>query len=484
MQPSTQILLIGHGSRDAAATAEYNQFADKLAGRLRLPVQPCFLEFADPPIVDGLRACAEAGARRIIALPLFLGPAGHQKNDVPTIINWAKTEWPQLDIKYGTPLGAQPQIIDALAARAAEAIAASPTEIPAADTALIVVGRGSRDPDSNSDVSKISRMLWEGRDFGAVETAFYALTDPGIEAVIERAVKLGARRIVTLPYLLFTGRIRQRLDERVVALRQKYPQVDILTAEHLGAHAGVIEAALYRTQQVLDGSAAMTCDLCKYRHQFAGFEAEFGLPQSSDHAHGLRGVPHGHGPGGANYEQAIEALLPARYQGGNSPSAAPMSAADLKFDADGQVAWDEIWEGFCDLALAGGPSHRGELLEPVSPEAAAANPAAYETVLAEIERGIRQVSGLPVVRSQAPGWVGVQCTSEEMALWLLRAIVVENVTVRREGAVLYLPAGPDFRLKYEIKNVVTVIAKTSHYWTEHIAAGSATAPAANGRNRQ
>jgi sirohydrochlorin cobaltochelatase len=260
--------------------------------------------------------------------------------------------------------------------------------------------------------------------------------------------------------------------------------VEILTAEHLGAHPGVIEAVLYRFEQVLDGSAAMTCDLCKYRHQFAGFEAEFGLPQSSDHAHGLRGVPHGHGPGGASYEQAIELLLPARYQGGNTPSAAPMSAADLKFDADGQVAWDEIWEGFCDLALAGGPSHRGELLEPVSPEAVAANPAGYEAVLAEIERGIRQVSGLPVVRSKAPGWVGVQCASEEMALWLLRAIVVENVAVRREGAVLYLPAGPDFRLKVEIKNVVTVVAKTSHYWTEHIAAGSATAPAANGRASQ
>ena len=63
----------------------------------------------------------------------------------------------------------------------------------------------------------------------------------------------------------------------------------------------------------------------------------------------------------------------------------------------------------------------------------------------------------------------MECASDEMALWLLRAIVVENVTVRREGYVLWFPAGPDFRLEREIKNVITVVAKTTHYWQEHVA---------------
>jgi sirohydrochlorin cobaltochelatase len=55
-----------------------------------------------------------------------------------------------------------------------------------------------------------------------------------------------------------------------------------------------------------------------------------------------------------------------------------------------------------------------------------------------------------------------------MALWILRAVVVENVCVRREGSVLYLLAGPAFHLDKEIKNVITVVAKTHHNWTEHI----------------
>jgi sirohydrochlorin cobaltochelatase len=54
-----------------------------------------------------------------------------------------------------------------------------------------------------------------------------------------------------------------------------------------------------------------------------------------------------------------------------------------------------------------------------------------------------------------------------MALWLLRAVTAENVCVRREGTTLFFPAGPTFRLEEEIKNVITVAAKTLHYWKEH-----------------
>jgi sirohydrochlorin cobaltochelatase len=140
----------------------------------------------------------------------------------------------------------------------------------------------------------------------------------------------------------------------------------------------------------------------------------------------------------------------------------------MQYAEDGQVAWNEMWTSFCDLALAGGPPHRNTLLEPVPPDEVRANMAGYENVLAEIERGLRLVTGLPVLRSERLGWIGLQCSSEEMALWLLRAVIVENICVRREGTILFLPAGPDFQLEKEIKNVITVVAKTHHYWLEHL----------------
>ena len=160
-------------------------------------------------------------------------------------------------------------------------------------------------------------------------------------------------------------------------------------------------------------------------------------------------------------------LLPPRYRNGKGVSAAPMGSASMRYNEDGEIAWDEMWTGFCDLALAGGPSHRSTLLEPVTSMETLADPVGYERVVAEIERGLSLVTGLPTVRSSTPGWVGLQCESQEMALWLLRAIVVENVCVRREGATLFFPAGPHFRLEAEIKNVITSVAKTNHYWKEH-----------------
>lgn len=180
-------------------------------------------------------------------------------------------------------------------------------------------------------------------------------------------------------------------------------------------------------------------------------------------------VPHSHAYSREEFEPDSErvAILPPRYQNGVEVSATPMGAADLKYKADGKVAWDEMWEGFCDLALAGGPPHRGTLLEPVMPDFVATNPDGYETVLQELERGIQMVTGLPTQKSTVPGWIGMVCANEEMALWLLRAIIVENVSVRREGNVLFFPASPEFRLGEEIKNVITVIAKTNHYWQEH-----------------
>lgn len=149
-------------------------------------------------------------------------------------------------------------------------------------------------------------------------------------------------------------------------------------------------------------------------------------------------------------------------------SSAPMSAAPISYTDDGQVAWDQMWTDFCDLAAIGGPPHRGTLLEPVSSAEVRSDPEVYAQVVAEIERGIQLVTDLTTLSSPIPGWVGVECADEMMAIWLQQAILVENVSVRRDGSKLYLPAGPTFQLKAEIKNVITVIAKTHHYWQEHL----------------
>ena len=165
----------------------------------------------------------------------------------------------------------------------------------------------------------------------------------------------------------------------------------------------------------------------------------------------------------------LRVLLPETYQDSYEKlEPVAMGSAGLKYGADGKVAWDQIWGSFCDLAMAGGPPHKGKLLEPGWRDAIEAAPARYEEVVGEICRGITLASELPAQASASPGWVSVDCYSETMASWLLRAVVMENVAARSKGRELLLPVAPDFRLEKEIKNVITVIAKTTHYWMGHM----------------
>jgi hypothetical protein len=165
----------------------------------------------------------------------------------------------------------------------------------------------------------------------------------------------------------------------------------------------------------------------------------------------------------------LRVILPEEYQDSyETLEPAPMKSAGLKFADDGAVAWDEIWGSFCDLAMAGGPPHKGALLGPGTQAEIAAAPARYQEVVDEICRGITMVTELPADGSPTPGWVRVKCYSDVMAAWLLRAITMENVAVRADGRWIDLPASPGFRLEKEIKNVITVIAKTCHYWMGHM----------------
>lgn len=168
-------------------------------------------------------------------------------------------------------------------------------------------------------------------------------------------------------------------------------------------------------------------------------------------------------------DERLQVLLPSIYRDRTEEvQPVSMGSAPLAFDVDGNVAWDRMWGSFCDLAMAGGPPHKGKLLEPGSPESILAEPTRYAEICGEIERGIELASRLHATPSCCPGWLRVRCHNHTMAQWLLRAITMENISVRLEEGAILLPAGPAFRLEKEIKNVITVIAKTSHYWCGHL----------------
>src|SRR5262245_3850910 len=81
-------------------------------------------------------------------------------------------------------------------------------------------------------------------------------------------------------------------------------------------------------------------------------------------------------------ESRIDAILPETYRDCNEDvQPIAMGSATLRFSRDGRVAWNEMWASFCDLAMAGGPPHKGTLLEPGARAEIDAQPDRYRTVV-------------------------------------------------------------------------------------------------------
>lgn len=457
------VLVIGHGSRERAGAGEFLRFVETLVPRWpERIVAPCFLELADPPVIPALDQLITGGVRDVTVAPAFLLGAGHIKNDVPSALDAVRARHPAMNLRYGAPLGVEPRVLRVLDARIASV--AGERDISPEETTILLVGRGTTDPDANADVYKIGRLLYEGRGWRGVECAFTSQTRPSLAEGMARCAALGARRVIVAPLYLFTGVLVGRIHAQMREHAARFPAVHFDIAPHLGGDPLLADLLVQRVEEAEAGRVQMGCDTCLYRVSLVGYEAFAGLPRSSDLLHGLRG----HDPNHTHDYAAHYPALPAA----SDAHAAPMPAAPMRYNPDGTADWGNMWESFCALAQGGGPPHRGALL--TGDETANSAQPAYRAAVAEIVRGVRLVSGLPATEV-APGWIAIRCPSAEMARWLGAAGRAENLDSHADGDCFLVPVGADWTVPNEIKSVITVVAKTTHYWAEHLrAAGRPT----------
>ena len=249
-----------------------------------LPVEHGYLEFARPVLRDGLDALRAKGVDRILAIPAMLFAAGHAKNDIPSVLKTYTAET-GLPIDYGRELGVDRLMVAAAGARIQEALDRANDQVPISETLLVVVGRGSSDPDANSNVTKVTRMLVEGFGFGWGETVYSGVTFPLVEPGLRHVVRLGFRRVVVAPYFLFSGVLVSRIRQHTDLVAKDHSSIEFLAADYLGDHPKVVETFRERVEEVIRGDTAMNCSLCKYRAQVLGFEQDVGRAQKSHHHH-------------------------------------------------------------------------------------------------------------------------------------------------------------------------------------------------------
>ena len=297
-QSKPALLLVAHGTTDQAgvdAFAALTERVGKLAAADGTRVAGGFIELSEPPLreaVTGLAAApgppaaaggtvspaAVGGTVSMVAVPLMLSAAGHAKGDIPAALARERTRHPGLTWTYARPLGPHADLVNLLATR----VGACGLDAPA----VLLVGRGSTDPDANADVVKTARLLWEGRDYPLAETAFVSLARPDVAQGLERCRLLGARRIVVARYFLFPGVLPDRVAEQAAAYAAAHPELDIKCADVLGDCDEIAALVWERYHEALAGDIRMNCDVCVYRIAMPGFEHRVGEPQHPhDHPH-------------------------------------------------------------------------------------------------------------------------------------------------------------------------------------------------------
>ncbi|HWC39722.1 MAG TPA: sirohydrochlorin chelatase [Acidimicrobiales bacterium] len=276
------LLLIGHGSRSGAGVDQYWALAD-LVRRLRPHVAlGCgFIELARPHLDSAIDDLVDGGATSVIGVPLVLLGAGHLKTDGPAALARGRAAHPGVHFSYARDLGIHPSVL----AVAEERIRAAQAD-GGPDAAVVLVGRGSTDPDANADLYKVGRLLSDSRGLGLVEPAFVSLARPSVTDALDRCRRLGAASIAVVPYFLFTGLLVERISRQARDWAAEHPDTGVVVGRELGPDDRVASLVIERYDEARGGGAVMNCDCCIYRTALPGYEDRVGTRVTgATHAH-------------------------------------------------------------------------------------------------------------------------------------------------------------------------------------------------------
>ena len=268
-------LLVGHGSRRDKSNEAVRELAAGLEDRIGVSTDAAFLELAEPSIPEAIETLAH-GSGRITMVPLSLFAASHVKNDLPLAVKRARSDHPNVRFHAGAHLGIHPAILDLLDDRARAVEAELGVDREADDVAVVVCARGSSDPDSNADVHKLARLLYEGREFDRVEAGFIGVTEPLLDEVLHDVAKTRPDAIVVLPYMLGDGVLTGRIRDGAADFDAEYPYVDAAAGDPLGTDTRLLDVLADRWQEARTDSVDMSCDTCKYKVELDGYEEDEG----------------------------------------------------------------------------------------------------------------------------------------------------------------------------------------------------------------
>lgn len=284
-QVPSDIFIVAHGSKSPIGQAQLRSTIQLLKDALPdRRISFGFLELAKPNIEDALHQFVDEKTERITIIPLVLLAAKHEKSDIAGAVEMARSKYPNVQFNYGRDLGVSLALNSAFFENATIDFANNTSEF-----SMLLVGRGSSDPDANSDLFKVGRLLSEVYEIRNVEPCFISLTYPQIPEGLNRLFLHQTRSLLVVPYFLFAGVLVDRITEQVNRWNKSYPNVSAHISKELGPSATIVQIIIERIHEAEGELVRMSCDRCIYRERTKGFEdsheMELVVEFPSDHHH-------------------------------------------------------------------------------------------------------------------------------------------------------------------------------------------------------
>jgi len=115
-------IILGHGSRVAAANKTIIDIARMVTARYGVAAHPAFLQLAEPLLPEIIAKLVTREYTRIIIMPCFLTSGNHVRKDIPSLIRSESGKYKGIQLLCTKHLGADARIVDLAIDRIEEAI--------------------------------------------------------------------------------------------------------------------------------------------------------------------------------------------------------------------------------------------------------------------------------------------------------------------------------------------------------------------------
>lgn len=224
------VLIVAHGSPEEKGNVHFRQTFSVLSKMLpsEIDLRQGFIEHATPSVSDSIRETSPHTAG-IAMVPYLLFDAGHSKSDVPSYVAEARKLFPGLPVIREWALGTDQILVDIL-------LNLLPPAEKDKKEVLVLVGRGSLDPNANASLYYQSRRLWERRRGAEPLVTFIGVTEPRLATVMSE-LKSDFDRLIIVPVFLFEGVLMDRIRHQASLFQARTGYVgEILITPAFGDH--------------------------------------------------------------------------------------------------------------------------------------------------------------------------------------------------------------------------------------------------------